>query len=291
MRAFFLVILCCFPALAGSAPGGYEASIETWRTQREQKLKAPDGWLTVAGLFWLKEGENRAGSDPNYEIVLPEGRSPRRLGVFDFHDGKTHFRIASGAHVTVNGKPILTADLASDDSGRPDLLQSGDFTMFVIKRGPKYGIRLRDLHSSMRNEFHGLEWYPVEPKLRIVANFTAHPAPTTIPIPNILGQTEQQQSPGYATFQIAGKTYRLDPVLEDNQLFFIFRDTTAGKTTYGAGRFLYADPPKDGKVILDFNKAYNPPCAFTPYATCPLPPKQNRLAVAIEAGEKKYGNH
>lgn len=288
MRALFVWVLCFIPVSAASGPSAYQASIENWRKEREQRLKAPDGWLTVAGLFWLKEGENRAGSDPAYEIVLPDKRAPRRLGVFDFHDGKTTFRVASGAHVAVNGKPVLTADLAPDSSGRPDLLQTGDFTMFVIKRGPKYGIRLRDLHSAMRNDFHGLDWYPVQQKLRIVANFTDHPSSTTIPIPNVLGQTEQQPSPGYATFELGGKAYRLDPVLEGNRLFFIFRDTTAGKTTYGAGRFLYTELSKDGKVVLDFNKAENPPCAFTPYATCPLPPKQNRLPLAIEAGEKKY---
>lgn len=283
-----LVILA---ATAGLATPGYQAAIETWRKEREERLKAKDGWLTVAGLFWLKEGETRVGGDPASEIALPEGRAPSRVGVLDFRNGKTSFRLATGAHVTVNGNPVVTADLKPDSEGRPDQLQFGDFTLFVIKRGPRYAIRLRDLHSQMREEFTGLHWYPPKEAYRVAGKWIPYDQPQKIPIPNILGQTEYEQSPGYVTFQLMGHTYRLDPVLEGDRLFFIFRDQTATITTYGAGRFLYADPAKEGKVILDFNKAVNPPCAFTPYATCPLPPKQNRLAVKIEAGEMRYGNH
>lgn len=275
----------------GAAADNYPTTIESWRKDREQRLKAKDGWLTVAGLFWLKEGENWAGSDPSNQIILPERRAPQRIGVFDFHDGITKFRIASGAHVTVNGKPILTAELKSDATGTPDLMQFGDFTMFVIKRGNRFGMRLRDIHSSARETFTGLRWYPVKDQYRIVGKFVPYDHPQKIAIPNVLGQTDQEASPGFVTFQLMGHTYRLDPVQEGDQLFFIFRDQTSAKTTYGAGRFLYADLAKEGKVILDFNKAVNPPCAFTAYATCPLPPKQNRLAVKIEAGEMRYGDH
>jgi uncharacterized protein len=274
-----------------AAPADYEASVQTWRKEREEKLKAKDGWLSVAGLFWLKEGENRAGSDPSYEIVLPEGRAPRRLGVFDYKDGKTSFRMATGAQVMVNGKPVMTAELKPDTSGSPDLLQFGDFTMFAIKRGSRYGIRMRDLRSTMRQEFSGLQWFPIRPGHRIVAKFVSYPKMQTLPVPNVLGEIEQQPTSGYAEFKLGGRTHRLHPVLEEDQLFFIFKDQTSGRTTYGAGRFLYSDLPKDGKVVLDFNKAYNPPCAYTPYATCPLPPKQNRLNVKVEAGELNYGNH
>jgi uncharacterized protein len=287
-RLFILGFLACIPAMPSSP---YSVSVESWRKERESRLKAPDGWLALAGLFWLKEGENRVGSDPSYEIVLPDARAPQRVGVFDFHKGNTTFRVASGAHVSVNGKGVLTAELKPDTSGKPDLLQIGDFTMLVIQRGPRYAIRLRDLHSKAREEFTKLRWYPVRPQYRIVAKFVSYDQPKTIAVPNILGQVDNEPSPGYATFQLMGHGYRLDPVLEDGQLFFIFRDLTSGKTTYGAGRFLYADLPKEGKIVLDFNKAYNPPCAFTPYATCPLPPKQNRLPVKIEAGELTYGNH
>jgi uncharacterized protein len=287
MRFWCVLVL----AAAAFPAGTYQASVESWRKEREQKLRAPDGWLTVAGLFWLHDGENRVGSDPSFEIVLPAKRSPERVGVIDFKDGKTSFRVASGAHVAVNGKPILTAVLKPDSEGSPDLLQFGDFTLFVIKRGPKYAIRLRDLHSQMREQFGTLHWYPVKEQYRVVAKWAAYDRPQKIAVPNVLGQTEYEPSPGYAEFQLMGHAYRLDPVLEGDQLFFIFRDLTSAKTTYGGGRFLYAALPKEGKVVLDFNKAYNPPCAFTPFATCPLPPKQNRLPLKIEAGEMRYGNH
>lgn len=289
MRALLYIAIAGF-ALAAAADD-YTLSIQAWRKEREEKLKAKDGWLTVAGLFWLKEGENRVGSDPSFEVALPEGRAPRRLGVFDFRAGKTTFRMATGAQVLLNGKPVMTAELKPDTPGPPDLLQTGDFTMFVIKRGERYGIRLRDLQSAMRREFSGLHWFPIRANHRIAAKFVSYPKPQTLAVPNILGAVEQQPTPGYAEFTLGGRVHRLHPVLEGDQLFFIFKDQTSGRTTYGAGRFLYAALPKDGKVTLDFNKAYNPPCAYTPYATCPLPPKQNRLLVKVEAGEMNYGNH
>lgn len=276
-------------ALAG-ASSPYVTSVENWRKEREAALKAPDGWLTVTGLFWLKQGENRIGSDPSYEIVLPAGRAPERVGVIDFKDGKAWFRAARVA-VQLNGKAVPSGELKSDKGGKPDVLKIADFTMFVIERNGKYGVRLRDIHSKMREEFKRLQWYPVREQYKVTAKFTAHHQPQKIAVPNILGQTSNEASPGYATFQLLGHSYRLDPVVEDNELFFIFRDQTSDKTTYGAGRFLHADMPKEGKVVLDFNKAYNPPCAFTPYATCPLPPKQNKLPLKIEAGELRYGAH
>jgi len=158
----------------------------------------------------------------------------------------------------------------------------------VIERGGRYGIRLKDRESALLKEFGGLRWFPVREDYRVEARFVPHASPMKIAVPNILGQVEELPSPGYAAFTIGGREVRLDPVLEEpgaTELFFIFRDQTTGKQTYPAGRFLYAPMPKDGRVTLDFNKAYSPPCAFTPYATCPLPPKQNRLSVRIEAGE------
>ncbi len=287
-------LLFLLPALlpAVNPTPGYRASVEKWREQREAALKTDTGWLTVAGLFWLNEGDNRCGSAPDAVVALPAGRAPAKVGTFLFNAGKTSFRPVPGLAVRVNGKPAIgTVQLKSDADGSPDQISFADFTMFVIKRGPKYGIRLKDLHSEMRRNFHGLKWYPVKEGYRIQARFVSYHTPQTLAVPNILGQTEDQPSPGYAVFRFQGHEYRLDPVLEDKQLFFVFRDLTSGKTTYGAGRFLYADLPKEGKIVLDFNKAYNPPCAFTPYATCPLPPKQNRLKIALEAGELKYGDH
>ena len=272
-----------FAALVLAAPPNttYVASIDQWRAERERLLKADDGWLTVAGLFWLKEGANTCGTDPQSDIVLPAGAGAARLGAFELQHGRTTFRSATG-----EVKPMK-----ADTDGEPDVVTAGDVTMFVIHRGERYGIRLKDRNSRFRKEFTGLRWFPIREQYRVVAKFVPYPEPKMIAVPNILGETEKDPCPGYALFTLDGKEYRLEPVLEDQQYFFIFRDLTAGKATYPAGRFFYADAPKDGKIVLDFNRAYNPPCAFTPFATCPLPPPGNRLAVRIEAGELNYPHH
>jgi uncharacterized protein len=248
----------------------YETEIVQWRADRVAALKADDGWLSLAGLFWLREGANLFGTDPSNEIALPDG--PAHAGDFEFYQGK----------VTLSGKPVRP------NSPEPSA-QVGRVKLFVIKRGNKVGIRVRDPQSEARRNFHGLEYYPVSEQFRFTARWVAEQR--DLPILNVLGQTEPQPSPGYAVFQIGGKEFHLRPYLEEpgaKELFYVFRDETSGKETYAAGRFFYSDFPRDGKVVIDFNKAYNPPCAFTPYATCPLPPAENRLAVRIEAGEKKY---
>jgi uncharacterized protein (DUF1684 family) len=288
LRPLVPALMACAALVA--ADTSYRATIQQWRAQRETDLKGSDGWLTVSGLFWLKEGVNRAGSNATSEIVLPRG--PVELGSFELRDGKTIFRAAPGVAVKLNGKAIDKAvPLKSDADGKPDLIQVDAYTMFVIHRGERYAIRLKDPESASRKEFTGLHWFPVKESYRVVAKFIPYPEPKMITIPNILGETEQDPSPGYVLFTLDGRSHRLDPVVEDDQLFFIFRDLTSGKGTYPAGRFLYTDLPKDGEVVMDFNQAQNPPCAFTAYATCPLPPKQNRLPVPIEAGELNYGHH
>lgn len=266
-------------SILGAVDRGYEASVRRWRQEREAELKSDQGWLTVTGLFWLKEGINTPVKEPH-------------VGTFEFHDGKTTFHADPALSETMNGNRITTAVLRPDtEPGGPDRVDVANLTMFVIHRGARYAIRVKDKNSQYRRAFSGLHWYPVREDYRIVARFVAYQAPHPINIPNILGETEQEPSPGYAAFTLQGHEYRLDPVIEDGELFFVFRDQTSGRETYGSGRFLHAAMPKDGKVILDFNKAYNPPCAFTPYATCPLPPRQNRLPVRIEAGELTYGHH
>jgi uncharacterized protein (DUF1684 family) len=290
MRALLIALLCA-TFLAALPAGDYSGSVTEWREARERDLEADDGWLSVAGLFWLKEGTNTVGTDDSNDIVLPPGSAPKQLGIFDFHKGITVFHATASVPVKVNGKPAIEEPLKADTDGGPDVVQFGDLTMFVIHRGERFGIRLKDKHSEFRTNFTGLRWFPVNEEYRISAAFHPYPQPKNIAIPNILGETVQTPSPGYVEFSLRGAKLRLDPVSEGNHLFFVFRDRTAGKTTYGSGRFLDADAPVDGKVTLDFNKAYNPPCAFTPYATCPLPPASNRLSVAIEAGELKYGDH
>jgi uncharacterized protein (DUF1684 family) len=267
------LLLVLLPAVALAAVSAFQGEIAEWRRAREASLKADGGWLTVAGLFWLHDGANSFGKDASNAIALPDG--PARAGTFELHDGKVT--------VAMDGQSRAVAH----DSA--DVVKVGRLSLFVIKRGERYGIRLKDPESEYRRDFHGIESYPASEAYRVTARWVA--APRKIPILNILGQTEESENPGYAEFRLNGKQLRLYPILEEpdaKELFYIFRDGTTGKETYPAGRFLYSAMPKDGTVTLDFNKAYNPPCAFTPYATCPLPPKENYLAVRIEAGEKKY---
>jgi len=272
----------CFPRLALwllalplVAALSYEAEITAWRQKREAALRGDGGWLTVAGLYWLHEGRNTFGTAPKADIVLPAG--PAQAGVFELRGGKVTATTAA-----------LTRELRPDTD---DVVNVDRLGLYVIRRSDKVGIRLKDPKSQFRREFHGIDYFPPRPEYRITATFVADPK--KVPITNILGQTEPEDSPGYVRFRLEGKEYHLRPVYDDpgsKDLFFVFKDQTSGKETYGAGRFLDTDPPKDGKVELDFNKAYNPPCAFTPYATCPLPPAENRLSVRIEAGEKNYGH-
>ena len=276
--------ICATLAMTLLATSTFDQEIKDWRLARESSLKADDGWLTVAGLFWLHEGENAAGSDPSSSITLPRG--PAHLGVFEYRGGRVTFQAAPG--VDVKAPAVLKNDT---ENGGPDLIQTGDFTMFVIHRGSRDAIRMKDKQSEFRKGFTGLHWYPPKEEYRIAAKWVPYPEPKQMAVPNILGETEQQPSPGYAVFKLHGQGYQVHPVLEDKQLFFIFKDQTSGKGTYPSGRFLYSDLPANGQVVLDFNKAYNPPCAFTPYATCPLPPAQNRLTARIEAGELNYGHH
>jgi uncharacterized protein (DUF1684 family) len=286
-HAFWLLgALALVPAEVGS--GSYRAEIQQWRETYEASLKKDNGWLTLAGLYWLKDGGNSLGAGLGNDIVLPEGTAPKIAGTFVFQNGKTSLRVNNGVSVLANGKPVRTESVLKPDSeGTPDRITLGRLSMIVIRRGSRYGVRLWDNESRARREFGGVRWFPIHESYRVTAQFTPYPQPKMIPILNVLGDTEQNPSPGYATFQLAGKVCRLEPLLEDGALFFLIKDLTNGKQTYPAGRFLDAGLPKDGKVILDFNQAVNPPCAFTAYATCPLPPKQNHLPVEIAAGEQK----
>lgn len=269
---------------------GYRAAIEKWRQQHEASLKSDDGWLTVAGLYWLKEGENTVGTGLQNTFVLPWGSAPEKVGTFHFCDGKISFQALPGVGATINGRPADNAVLASDAAGPPDILRIRNLSMFVIQRGSRFGIRLKDKDDPARRRFTGLRWFPVVEEFRVTARFVPYRPPKKIAVPDILGDIEPEDCPGYVEFTIKGGKYRLDPVSSGDMLFFIFKDQTAGKETYSSGRFLYTDLPRNGEVVLDFNQAVNPPCAFTPYATCPLPPAQNNLAVRIEAGELRFGH-
>jgi len=270
-----LLTIPLLAAAALAADPNYARDVEQYRAQRESSLKQEDGWLTVVGLFRLKEGDNRVGSSEANEIVLP---APAPA-----HDGKITFSKGQAIYYA-EGKPgtLLRANL--------DVITVGQIKFFVIKRGAEYFIRVRDNNSKIRREFTGLKWFPIDPSWKIAAKFTPYDSPRTMLFDSQNGVKQPMQSPGFVTFTREGKEYRLEPVLEGRELFFIFRDATSNKSTYGAARFLYAEPAKNGMVILDFNNAINPPCAFTAYATCPLPPPQNRLTLAVTAGEKKYSD-
>ncbi len=292
------MLVCALPVLVASVvlaapPEAYRQEVEAWRKAREARLAAEGGWLSVVGLDWLAEGENRFGSDPKHPVVLPAGKAPALAGVLVVAGGKVTLKAEPGAGITLDGQPVGERVLRTDADGKPDVLRLGSLAFHVIKRGERLAVRLKDADSAARRSFKGVPAYPVKPAFRVEARFVPYDPPRQIPIASVIGTTEPMQSPGKAVFRLGGRGVSLDPVLESgsDELFFIFRDATSGRQTYPAGRFLYAPLPKDGKVVLDFNRAVNPPCAFTEFATCPLPPRQNWLPVPVPAGEKNAGKH
>lgn len=277
-------------AHAADVDAAYQKDYAKWKSELSDDLKK--NWLTLVGLFWLQEGKNRVGGDHKLEVPLPEGEVPPQIGVIEFHQGKAIFTSAPGAKVTVDGKPVTTIALQPDVSGKPTILQIGEIKMLLIQREQKYGMRIRDTHSKGLQEFKGVEFYPASSKYIVTAKFIPDDKPRKVAIPTVLGQNATMDSAGYVEFTLDGQKQRLHALSEgDDGLFFIIKDQTAGKGTYPAGRFLYTASPKNGQVVLDFNKAHNPPCAWTPYATCPLPPKENYMTVKVEAGEKFLGHH
>ncbi len=270
----------------------YIKQIKDWQSERIENLKKESGWLNLAGLFWLKSGENTFGTNPGNDIVFPKGKAPGKIGTFILKDSTVTIKIIPGVEVTYNDKPLHEMNLKTDLSGDPTELSLGFLKWFIIKRGNKFGVRLRNLDAELLNNFNGIDTFPIDEDWKITAKYKTYDPPQTISIPTILGTVEEDKSPGALVFKKNGQQFKLDVIEEGNKFFIIFADETNGVETYGAGRFVYTNKPDSaGNVLLDFNKAYNPPCAFTPYATCPLPPKQNYLKLKVTAGEKKYGNH
>ena len=264
----------------------YQAAIQKWRQEREASLKSDNGWLTVSGLFWLHEGENRFGSGPLNDIVLPKGEAPPDAGSFEFHAGRTIVHVKPGVPITMNGQRVDTAELRPDSD---DLLVLGNLSLYVHASGARYSIRLKDKNSALRKTFQGLRWFPIDESYRVTARFVPYSPPKKALIQNIMGDVTEINVPGYADFSLHGKQLRLDAEDADAEgVSFVFRDLTSGKETYGAARFLDTPAPQNGTVILDFNLAYNPPCAYNPDTTCALPPPENRLRIRIPAGEMAY---
>ena len=283
--------LICLPAMAQEA---YVQAVDAWHAGRVARLTAEDGWLSLIGRDWLNPGENTLGSAPGSTVLLPEWAAPAKAGLFILERASVRFRPFPGSGLLLNGKPATEAVLKSDAEEKPDVLQAGRVRFYVIRRGDRFGIRIKDPEAPSRKSFHGVPRFPVDPAWRVEADFVPYATPQTRLIPTVLGTTEPMTAPGLLKFKVAGREITLEPMVEDPEhpeLFLIFKDATSAHGTYPAGRFLYADMPKGGKVILDFNRAVNPPCAFTLFATCPLPPKQNQLTIAVPAGEKDPGLH
>ncbi len=259
-----------------------------WRQTRHDKLLKEDSWLSLVGLDWLREGDNAVELPSTPPVTAHVALAGARA------------TLQPDPALTIDGKPLAApVDLKDDGDAHPTVVHAGSLSFLFIKRadknGDRYGLRVKDPNSEARTHFKGLDYFDADPKYRVEAHFEPFNPQKKIAITNVLGMVSDETSPGVLVFTLDGKEYRLQPILEQGEtdLFLIFRDATSGKETYGAARYLYAKPPgPDGKTIVDFNHAYNPPCSFTTYATCPLPPSQNRLPIRIEAGEKKYaGGH
>lgn len=273
------------------APYPEPVALEAWRAERVARLTAEDGWLALVGLLWLAPGDNTFGRGAGNSLVLDHPALPARAGTFRVDGERVTFGAERGVDVRVAGAPVRTVDLASDRGGPPTVLERGPLQFFVIERAGRLAVRVRDRDSPRRREFAGLEHFPATGDWVVDARFEPYAPARTIPIVNVLGYEDEMTSPGALVFEKDGREWRLDAILERpdaRELFVMFADATTGRETYGAGRFLYAALPRDGRVALDFNRAHSPPCAFNLFATCPLPPEQNRLALRIDAGELKY---
>lgn len=299
MRCPIWVVALCIGSsagLGGSVRGGEAPAVEeharevvTWRQQRHESLLKPDGWFSLVGLTWLSDGDNTCGSGPQSDVRLPES-APSRLGLFRMTGEAVEIKATTGVELTVDGEKTQRANLRTDAGGAPSLVEWGTLELYLIDRGGRVGVRVKDSDSDALRAFKGIENYDIDPRWRTEARFVPYDPPKMIPVPTVLGTVNEQPSPGAVEMRIAGRDHRLDVLPGgDGEYFIVFGDATNGSETYGGGRFLYAaEADATGRVVLDFNQAHNPPCAFTPYATCPLPPRQNRLELAVRAGERKY---
>lgn len=297
MRKLSIIFIFIFFAFSSIGQSNYIAEVAQWHATRIVALKQPNGWLNLEGLFWLHTGVNQFGSSSKNDLVYANPAFPAHIGDFILEEGKVFWKQVAAEKITIKNRvgneieAIASVDLLSDKEGTYTS-QWKDFVWVVIKREDKIGVRFRNLKAKTLLEFKGIERFPVDPTWRIKAKVIPQDQ-NPLMIMNVLGQNTAQKHGGQLVFEIEGKTYRLDAIDEGGQrLFVTFADATSGKTTYGSGRFIELDrPDANGETYIDFNKSYNPPCAFTEFATCPLPPPQNRLSFAIPAGEKKYGHH
>lgn len=272
----------------------YEKSVLQWREEVDNNLRRENGWLALAGLFWLRKGTNLIGSDSNADILLP-ARAPARLGAFEFDGNNVTLHVESDLPVEVNGDVSKSALLDADQEDVPSFITFDDMRMVVLRRSKGVGIRVWDNRREERRKFPPREWYAVKEEYRVAATYTKYETPQIVKMPDILGAILDEPMQGYVSFELNGRKHELMvEELPDRRLFVQFMDETNSHPTYPSGRYHYTDPHEDGKVFIDFNKAYSPPCAFTDYATCTFPPQENHLRVAIEAGEiypERQHNH
>jgi uncharacterized protein (DUF1684 family) len=274
-----ITVLLLASTLSAEVP--YLDGIAKFRAEREKDIR--QDWLPLVGLYWLKEGDNAIGSNPKSEVPLPSS-APTSVGTFTLTKGKVTFRPAGGGVLKLQSGQAAKAGEVNDE-----VFTSGTVEFFVIRRGDRIGVRVKDSASPALREFSHLQWFGVDASWRVVAKFKAWDKPHKLAYDTVIpGLREDYESPGLVTFLKGNIEYALEPVQDEGQLFYVFRDLTSGKTTYPAARYLYSELPRNGVVVLDFNKATNPPCAFTSYATCPLPPPRNRLQLAIPAGEMMH---
>jgi len=292
--AILLLALSASVAVHCGGDGDYVAELEQWKTERQERLQKEDGWLTLVGLHWLEPGPNDFGADPELPIVLSADGVPSVGGTFHLEDDGVQVEAAPGSPLTVNDEPIAgRIALGDDNSEETDYLGLGRLRFHIIKRGERYGVRVKDPESSRRLNFSGIEYFDFDPAFRLDATMKPFDEPREVELPTAAGTTASLLAPGEVEFVVNGERHTMLPLVGEpgeTTLWFIFKDRTSGKETYGF-RYLYSELEEDGRVDLDFNYAYNPPCAFTPYATCALPPKENRLDTRIEAGERMRGQN
>jgi uncharacterized protein len=289
MRTAILLLsgLLAMPPVLAANPEHAKA-VQAWRERADQSLRRDNGWLTLAGRFPMKPGVNTFGTGEGNDIVFPKGLGPERMGTITVEPGNVKVKMAEGLVMTTkDGQAYTERDMGTRTDDR-DWVQIGRASFHVIEREGRYILRLADKESEVRKRFGGRVWYDVKDGYYVKAKYVPYDPPRKVSIVNVIDEVSEEPAPGYVEFKLHGKTHRLDAVGDDDGLFFVFRDATAGKGTYPPGRFLYVDKkPKPGETfMLDLNRAYNPPCAFSEFTTCPLPPKQNILKVKVEAGEK-----
>lgn len=296
--AFFAALLaaaCTAPVPEPIDPEAHRRVVEQWRQWRHEQLIRPDGWLSLAGLYWLDEGSNSFGAAAQSDLVVEVAGVPESLGSFERQGEQVEFVAADGVQVTLDGEPVtrVAARTGEPDEQAP-VLQWDRLSWYVLERGGRIGVRMRDARNRVLVEFSGIDSYPIDPRWRIVGRLEPYDPPRMIKVPNILGTLNDVESPAAAVFEVDGGQYRMDLWRDspgDEDWFTAFADETNGAGTYGGGRFIRIDPPDEhGRLVIDFNRAYNPPCVFTPFATCPLPPRQNRLGLDIRAGEKNFAS-